>query len=539
MSDIRRQETPVSQLEIGMFVTALDRPWLGTPFMLEGLLLEEQEQIAMMANLCKVVYVDRTVSIGKHFIAPPKEQVGIKRDGVITHAMSSANAKAGTQSTKLAKRSSGNQKFTFFNVMKEIQAANQAALSNLSNAHSEGKRTTDNILLNVQNINNQVHTAGLDSDDIEEDTSLVSKIKGDFSNFIGGLASWGSKEKKLKSTSDKASFKEAEEVNSLDQITIFEETSLVEDEIAEIYPTYDKSQIATREIFEAIASGQKIDLTNVNEALDGMVDSIERNPDALMWLVKLKQTDDYAYNHALNVSITLMAFASFMSLPKTQIKNLGMAGLLQDIGKGKLPPQLLHKEGKISSAEFSILKKHVDYAIAILRETEDIPESVINVIAEHHERFDGSGYPNELSGTQINMSGQMAGLIDTYCAITTNKVYAKGVYNQVALEKIHKLRDTKFNSALVNQLVQFLGMYPVSSLVELNSGEVGVVIQQNSVRRLLPRVMILLNPDKSKNEFPATINLITSPLNPSGEPYKIVKGLPADSYGLNPSNYYG
>ncbi|NOS97323.1 MAG: phosphohydrolase, partial [Methylotenera sp.] len=125
------------------------------------------------------------------------------------------------------------------------------------------------------------------------------------------------------------------------------------------------------------------------------------------------------------------------------------------------------------------------------------------------------------------------------CALTTNKVYAKGVYNQVALEEIHTLRDIKFNGALIDQLVQFLGMYPVSSLVELNSGEVGVVIQQNSVRRLLPRVMILLNPDKSKNEYPATIDLISSPATPTGEPYSIVRGLPPDSYGLNPNNYYG
>ena len=537
MSDVSRKETPVSQLEMGMFVTALDRPWLGTPFMLEGLLLEEQEQIAAMAKLCKVVYVDHTMSIGKHFIAPPKEEIGIKRDGITSKMPISANTKSGLSGTKLAKRSPSSQKFTFFNVMKEIQAANQASLANQAN--NPGAKTTDNILLNVQNINNQIYTPIIEKDEPEENPSLATKIKEDFTSFIGGLTSWGSKNKKLKDKTDKNNGENADENNSLDQVTIIEEASLVEDEIAEIYPTYDKSQIATREIFEALAAGQQIDITNVNEALDGMVDSIERNPDALMWLAKLKQTDNYAYNHALNVSITLMAFASFMSFPKAQIKNLGMAGLLQDIGKGKLPAQLLHKEGKISSAEFSVLKRHVDYAIDILKETEDIPESVIAIVAEHHERFDGSGYPNALSGKQINRGGQMAGLIDTYCALTTNKVYAKGVYNQVALERINKMSDVKFSAALVNQLVQFLGMYPVSSLVELNSGEIGVVIQQNSVRRLLPRVMILLNPDKTKNEYPATINLITSPLTSKGEPYKIVRGLPADSYGLNPSNFYG
>ncbi len=133
----------------------------------------------------------------------------------------------------------------------------------------------------------------------------------------------------------------------------------------------------------------------------------------------------------------------------------------------------------------------------------------------------------------------MAGLIDTYCALTSDRPYAKGLYNQLALEEIHAMRDEKFQGALIDQLVQFLGIYPVSSLVELNSGEVGVVIQQNSVRRLLPKVMVLLNPDKTKNKHPATLDLITAPLTPTGEHYKIVRGLPPESFGLDFTNFYG
>ncbi len=228
-----------------------------------------------------------------------------------------------------------------------------------------------------------------------------------------------------------------------------------------------------------------------------------------------------------------------MSLSKKQIKDLGLAGLLQDIGKGKISSDLLHKQEKITAEEFESLKKHVDYALELLEITDNISTTVILTVSQHHERIDGSGYPYQLAGKQISLTGQMAGLIDTYCALTTNKVYAKGVYNQIALEQIHTLRDIKFNGVLIDQLVQFLGMYPVSSLVELNTGEIGVVIQQNSVRRLLPRVMILLNPDKTKNEYPATINLLHSTPTPTGEPYSITRGVPDDSYGLNASNYYG
>ncbi len=541
MSDIRREKTPVSQLDIGMFVSELDRPWLGTPFLLEGILIEDSDQIATIASLCEFVYVDRTVSVGNYFTAPPKEQVSIKRDGAIIRITSPANV---TKKPDTAKKSnqSNDKAFSFFDVLKEIKASNQS-----SHPTSAKNGSTEGIMFNVQsanqatdNITNSVVNFGKDS--FDEKPSLTAQIKADLSNFISAIPSWMGSQKKLKSTIDKDALKAdlAKNVVADDgyRITIYEPAPPVEDEIAHIYPVYEKSQIATREIFEALAEDREINLTNVTESITNMVESIERNPDALIWLSKLKQTDNHAYNHALNVSIMLMALANFMALPKKQIKDLGFAGLLQDIGKAKIPPELLHKQEKITAEEFNVLKKHVDHALALLEITDNISGTVILTVSQHHERIDGTGYPYQLAGKQISLTGQMAGLIDTYCALTSNKVYAKGVYNQLALEKIHALRDTKFNGALIDQLVQFLGIYPVSTLVELNSGEVGVVIQQNSVRRMLPRVMILLNPDKTKNEYPVTVDLIHAPKTPTGEPYLILRGLAPDSYGLNPNNFY-
>jgi HD-GYP domain-containing protein (c-di-GMP phosphodiesterase class II) len=538
MTDIRREKTQASLLDIGMFVCELDRPWLGTPFMLEGLLIEDDEQITTIASLCKFVYVDRTVSAGRHFIAAPKQQLAIKRDGTITQVYIDANTGKRTSNSinKSTRLGTPNVKFSFLDILKEIHSANQAALS--------GEKNTSNsdALFKVQYLNDN-KVVEISDDKSTDNTTLATQIKTDFSNFISGLTSWGGQQKNLKSNIDKNALKtdlaKNEDRHGGYKITIFDEALPVEDEIAVIYPIYEKSQLATKEMFEALALDHEIDLTKIHESLDGMVESIERNPDALLWLAKLKQTDNYSYNHAMSVSITLMALANFMSLPKKQVKDIGLAGLLQDIGKVKIPTELLHKQNKITHDEFEILKKHVEHALALLEATESISSTVILTVSQHHERIDGSGYPYKLSGNQISLTGQMAGLIDTYCALTTNKVYAKGVYNQIALEEIHSLRGFKFNGVLIDQLVQFLGMYPVSSLVELNSGEVGVVIQQNSVRRLLPRIMVLLNPDKTRNKYPAIINLINSPLTPTGEPYKIVRGLPPDSYDLSANNYYG
>lgn len=548
-NNIRREKTDVSQLDIGMYVCDLDRPWLGTPFLLEGLLIEEDAQIATLQQLCQFVYVDHTVSTGNYFIAPPKEDVVIKRDSTIVRVTVAPTPNKTQPSVSRVhspvpdrpdNTTKPGAKFSFFEILKELNQ--QSHPPNLSHSSASSTNASDNA---------HAHHAkpGLDNtyQDLqspqETSPSLTSQIKADFSSFLSGFSPWGNKQKKLGSTIDKAAVKaEADRAADLhhgDRITIYEEGPLVEDEIATVYPVYEQSQIATKEIFEALALDQKIDLTKVNDALNGMVDSIERNPDALIWLAKLKQTDDIAYNHALNVSITLMALANFMALPRKQVKELGLAGLLQDIGKAKIPSELLHKETKITDEEFELLKKHVDHALELLQVTENISGTVILTVSQHHERINGTGYPYQLKGKQISLTGQMAGLIDTYCALTSNKVYAKGVYNQLALEEIYKMRDTKFSSSLIDQLVQFLGIYPVSSLVELNTGEVGVVIQQNSVRRLLPRVMLLLNPDKTKNEYPVTLNLINAPPTPTGEPYSIVRGLAPDSYGLNASNFYG
>ncbi len=321
-------------------------------------------------------------------------------------------------------------------------------------------------------------------------------------------------------------------------IRIYEEEAPVENEIAVIYPVYEQSQIATRDIFDAIAHEQALDLSAVSDILDNMVESIGRTPDALLWLAKLKQTDDYAYNHALNVSITLMAFANFLALSKMDIKELGLTGLLQDIGKVKLSEDILLKNGKLTKEEYEYAKKHVDETLEILKTASDMSVSVIKWVSEHHERVDGSGYPSQLKNGQISLPSQASGLIDTYCAMTTNRCYAKAAFHQEALDKIHELSGTQFSSELVDQLIQFMGIYPVSSLVELNSGEVGVVIQQNQVRRLLPRLMLLLDNEKIRLKSPSIINLLISPKTPSGEPYRIIKSLMPDSYGLNPSDLY-
>jgi HD-GYP domain-containing protein (c-di-GMP phosphodiesterase class II) len=526
MDDIKKEQIGVERLTLGMYVTELDRPWEGTPFMLQGFLLDDQNDLDTMQSLCKFVYIDRSRSIGEHFATEAKPNVAIKREGAVSHIKNPEAVKSSTLTpNKLSAKAS------FVDILRDLK--NYQAPQNAESKNQDGT------MYNVKHGANTATQAAL-PDPSQQQTSnplsITQQLTADVGGFIGGLF----KRNKHKSSNDSNSIdkKTIQPTEDGYRVIIYEEELPVEREIAEVYPIFEQSQIATREIFEAIANEQHLDLSAVSEILDSMVDSIGRSPDALLWLAKLKQADDYSYSHALNVSITLMAFGNFLALSKTHIKEIGLAGLLQDVGKVKLSSDVLLKEDKLSHEEFEYVKKHVDESLKILESTPDIPNTVIFLVAQHHERVDGSGYPYATKGSQLGLLSQMAGLIDTYCAITSHKCYAKGVYHQEALEKIHQLSGKQFSTELVDQLVQFMGMYPVSSLVELNTGEVGVVIQQNKVRRMLPRLMLLLDPNKQRYQAPVILNLLNSPTAPNGEVYAIVKSLAPDSYGLNPSDFY-
>lgn len=534
--DISKEKIFSSQLQYGMFVAELDRPWLESPFLLQGFVIENEEQLQALKQLCEFVYVDRTKSIGVQFSAKARESVAIKREAspvIIKQAAIPAKSKPSfSANPKVMVKTSDNQKKTlqqssFFEILSAIK---KGAIT----------QTTDGIIFNVSTIsanpsNNQGETARSNATDQGNHGK-----NGDALGFLKGL--FGNKKEKFKHTQNGTSqdddpFGITE--SEMYRIHIYQnEVPRVEQEMAVIYPTFEKSQLATKEIFEAIANKQNLDISTVSEVLDNMVDSISRTPDALMWLAKLKDADNVAYSQALNVSINMMAFSSFLALPKVEIKEMGLAGLLQDVGKVKIPKRILLKNAKLTSTEYEIAKLHIEEGLRILSETDDIPAAVINIIKQHHERYDGSGYPDKLGSDQIEIRAQIAGLIDTYCALTTDRSYAKSKHNLQALDEIHQMRDKAFSGNLIDQLIQFFGIYPVSSLVELNTGEIAVVIQQNQVRRLQPRVMVVLAPDKTRNEFPVTLDLLNAPTTPDGDIYKIVKAVSADSLGMKAEDFY-
>ena len=430
----------VEFLKPGIYVTDLDRPWLGTPFLLQGFLIEDEEQIAQLQRLCRTVHIDRRRSIGDQYAALVRER-DLRRP-LAADASLSADVSSG------AAADAGE----FLSVARRVRE--RRAPSSLPRARPPA------------------HESGLEAELLYSAT-IIDDVHRTLESIRQGSDAEGN-----------------------------------------------------------------IDLSRVCGLVDEMAAGVERNADAMLWLTKLKITDQYSYDHAVDVSVHLMVFGRFLGLARPAIEELGQAGLLQDIGKTQIDPEILGKASPLSADEYLEVQSHVASSLALLAGQQAFAASMLSIVAAHHERFDASGYPCRLGGERLSLHAELAGLIDTYCALTHHRVYAEAVSSQKALEMLSRMRGAKFREAIVDQFVQCLGLYPIGTLVELNTGEVAVVIQQNQVRRMKPRLLILLAEDKSLKRRPRNLDLILEPTTPMGEPYRIKSALPSNAYGIDPSEFF-
>jgi HD-GYP domain-containing protein (c-di-GMP phosphodiesterase class II) len=207
--------------------------------------------------------------------------------------------------------------------------------------------------------------------------------------------------------------------------------------------------------------------------------------------------------------------------------------LLLDVGKFKVAPEILNKVGVLTSEEFAEVKRHVDYGVEMLTNVGDISSAVINIARSHHERFDGSGYPAGLEGTQIPVFGRIAAIIDTYSAMSRKTPYRDAIAPHQILQEMYKWRNKYYQAELVEQFVQCVGVYPTGSLVEMTTGEVGIVIEQNMRERLEPTVCMLL--DDQKNPWPSNpvFDLSKNRVDANGVRRKILHALKSGAYGIS------
>jgi HD-GYP domain-containing protein (c-di-GMP phosphodiesterase class II) len=267
--------------------------------------------------------------------------------------------------------------------------------------------------------------------------------------------------------------------------------------------------------------------------VNNLTESVLRNPDAMLLFTQLKSKGDYTQSHSLDCSVYMMVFGRFLEMSPEDVALLGHVGLLQDVGKVRVPTALIEKRERLTEDELAELRRHVDYSVEILNNTPQLPKQLPELAILHHERHDGSGYPKKLRGSEIGLIGSIAGIVDTFSALTARRPYAEALAPSTALSILYKHRGTLLDGYLVEQFIRCIGIFPLGSVVELNSGEIGIVIAQNLAKRLQPRIMIIRDAAGAELKPQKLLDLSRSPKAPNGEPYRIRRTL---EYGRVPVN---
>lgn len=281
--------------------------------------------------------------------------------------------------------------------------------------------------------------------------------------------------------------------------------------------------------------GHQIEVERLTPVVERMTQSILENEGALISLCRIKQRDQYTFQHSVSVCALLVSFSNALHLSADTVRDSGTGGLLHDIGKMMVPDAILNKPGKLTDEEFSTMKTHVQLGTEILRITPNISETVIRVVSQHHERFEGTGYPKGLKGDAISQLGQMASIVDVYDALTSDRVYHKGMEPPEVLRKMFEWAPNHFDEALVQHFIRILGIYPVGTLVKLESGRLAVVLEVPRENTLRPLVRLCFDTRKKVPLVPRDLDLGSK----EGSTETITGYETPSAWGLNPRKLLG
>lgn len=278
----------------------------------------------------------------------------------------------------------------------------------------------------------------------------------------------------------------------------YQDTVSVADELVVARTVHTGSLQTMVDVLNSVRQGATLRVPDLEVVVDGMVDSVLRNSTAMALLIRMQKIDDYTHAHSLATSMWALILGRHLGLDKQSLKLLGLGGLLLDVGKTKLPEQLLRATGKMTDVSKKHLQSHVRLGVELLQAADSIDSRVLDMVATHHERFDGSGYPNGLKGNQIPVFGRIGGIVDSYSAMSSNRPYGQAMSSYDAMREFKLLADKSFQAELVEQFIQAIGIFPAGTLVELSTGEIAVVLKEHRTSRLMPEVAVILDADGKK-----------------------------------------
>jgi len=278
-------------------------------------------------------------------------------------------------------------------------------------------------------------------------------------------------------------------------------------------------------------AGLSVDAAQLEPVVSKMLESVTRNPDALAPLSRLKSEDAYASEHAVATAALIIAFGRQQGLPEPEIEKLALGTMVKDVGHAAIDARLITKPGVLSQAEFSIVQGHVEEGLAVLEATSRLPETSVAVVLEHHERYNGCGYPYRMAGDEISLAGRMAAIVDTYDAMTSARPYRAAMSPSLALRQPYAEGGKQYDPTLVAAFVKTVGIFPVGTLVLLESGHLAVVEQLNPDNMLTPVVLVIYHTGRQQYlTTPAQVDLSRKVGNHYGQ---IVRAESYERWGIS------
>ena len=260
-------------------------------------------------------------------------------------------------------------------------------------------------------------------------------------------------------------------------------------------------------MMQDVRLGKAVALEDVEPVVEAITGSLARNGSALLGILGIKNKDDYTFQHSVSVGTLLVAFGRSFGLSEDETREVGLGGMLHDLGKMKVPDAILNKPGRLTDEEFAIIKRHPLDGHAILLETRGVGEIPLDITRHHHERINGRGYPDGLSDTAISRFARMAAIVDVYDAITADRCYHKAMTATEALRRMWEWSANDFDRGLLQAFMKCVGIYPVGTVVRLESGIIGVVVEQNEESLLTPRVKAVFHSKSFRPLTPSIIDL--------------------------------
>jgi putative nucleotidyltransferase with HDIG domain len=279
------------------------------------------------------------------------------------------------------------------------------------------------------------------------------------------------------------------------------------EEVARATKICVNAKSAVVSMFQEVRMGKAIDHDAAGALVEEITDSVVRNPGALISLARLKSVDDYTYMHSVAVCALMVALARQLGIDEKTTREAGMAGLLHDLGKAMMPMDVLNKPGKLTEEEFAIMKSHPAEGHRMLVEGGVVGEIPLDVVLHHHEKVDGSGYPKGFKGDEISLFAKMGAVCDVYDAITSNRPYKAGWDPAESIRKMTEWSTGHFDQRVFQAFVKSVGIYPIGSLVRLESGRLGIVVDQTEKSLLTPKVRVFFSVKANAHIPPEVVDL--------------------------------